>query len=112
MKKSINIICLIWWAIALSTIQHPIIFGFFMSKTLGGNIFVIFLAIIVIIGILAHQIGAVVAAIFVFLIYMGVVWTQLPISKVISNPSWQWIPLFLLFAVNVMDLGKRVKVKK
>ena len=105
-RKVVNVLCLFWWFIIISTEVHPFIFGAILSKSLVGIFYVIGAVVVVALAIAFHKWDVLGAAIFAALIYIGVVWTSLPVSKLLVDPKWQFIPWGLLLLFNVFDIGE------
>ena len=105
-KKVINVLALFWWFVVISAEVHPFVFGKLFSKSLTGIFYIIGAVIVVVVSIAFQKWDVLAAAFFAAFIYIGIVWTALPISKLLVEPKWQFVPWVALVLFDIFDIGE------
>ena len=96
-KKSISLICFFWWFLIISTKVHGFVAGVMFTKSIIGILYLLLLAGIIFVAITFRKWDVLIASVFAILLYIGIVWTTLPFSKLLKDPEWEFVPFIILF---------------
>ena len=102
-KNSLKIVCFIWVLFSMLTERDSRVYQFFFSKEPSGIIFMVLLITAAIVVAAFHKWEMFPPILFLLLIYIGIVWTPFPASKLLTDLYWAVIPVTILFVFTFFE---------